>query len=230
MSIFKLNFIPIRIPANEVAFRVGQIYTYSPPVGTCYYEQTVQFNTPGNYEIEYWAIDDAGNEEPRKRLVFDVVQQKVPIHIDQEIKFQTKLDNKTKDAILEKGNVQVIFSKTIEGMGIDLKWSDLDINGLKINSILEPKTLTYIHEIEILSGSQLARCLNNFGKTITVSVKHGEEILLLLGNTYPLTADGELLDKLPKLLQNYIEKVYKKEEQLFFNIKRACKLKIIGKN
>ena len=228
MAIYKINFVPIKLPPAEKDYIVGQIYTYEAPKDTYECEYEVKFNIPGDYEIDYWAIDTAGNEEQHKKINFTVIECETPAVENQGFRFTKKIDGDSTEAILEKDTIQVFFYKTFEGIGQKFDWSSLDIRGLKLSAKRSDNPQYLDSMIEIEQGCWLARRLNNYRKTITVSVLNGQDVILMLSTPFQLVKDGVLLSNLPRLVQNYIDKVYKENNQLVFTIKRACKLKVIG--
>lgn len=205
MSVYKLCYKFLSSPNNDTA-----TYEIEAPEGAKAMRHQIEFGIEGEYEVEYWAIDDAGNVSEKKTRKVMARQYKAPKPPIGGVLCPKNVTEDLKEFCVTKANVSIFFDKKVDGFGFAFDWSLLDLSGLKISqNVLDFDASSWLYKYLIEHNMQLK---------VEMVVMKGKKLFVTINN-----CDYSVFEDAAHLVSKYVANYRFENGRLAFDLLKPAK-------
>jgi len=212
MSVHKLFYKFIKSPMND-----EDIHEIIADENTMVLRHQMELPQQGDYEIEYWSVDDAGNMSDKEICKTTAFLYEAPKPVVGGVFSPFVVLEDLSNIRMNKANVSIVFSRNSDCFGYAFSWSELDLEGFVVEQDL----------IEIPVDTWLCK------KMVGAKAKLHAEMMVSAGKKLYVTSNGVVYEALVKdsegklvihhQIQNYIENYEYKNGRIFFDILKPSK-------
>ena len=208
MSVHKLFYRFTKSPMND-----EEIHEVVADKNTMVLKHQMELVQEGEYEIEYWSIDDAGNVSEKKICQLNSYPYKAPVPVVGGVFSPNVILEGLANVRMNKANVSIVFSRASDCFGYAFDWSELDLDGLIVEQNL----------VEFPIGSWLCKRMINAKSKIYV------EMMVSAGKKLHITSNGVVYEALTEngglhsQIKSYIENYEYKNGRIFFDVLKPSK-------